>query len=211
MFRFLVFVVTLALLFSLTPTTAFAGGGGQDQSFYFSVQGIPGWNTWTGSTIKAAITPPFYANGEGNIQYSAPLHDDNFTTAYWTTESGQKLSTQCLSTAVLGDLQYIAIVKVGVNDTRATQTFDWYVDNYQSDHTWFAVMYSVDTRHRVFTELIEPGGTNNYGSFTTQTSRGGYDLLVAAFIDSPTVPEPSALLALSSGLIGLIGVVKRRR
>jgi hypothetical protein len=202
----------LVLLVSCFATAALAGGGGQTQSFYFSVEGIPGWTYYTGSSITANITPPFYQNGEGDVPYAAPLHSDNFTTAYWTTEGGQKLSTQCLSTPnPVGDLPFTAFVSVGANDTRSVQTFSWYIDNYQTNYTWFIAMYSVDTRHRVFMELVEPGGTNNYGSFTTRTSRGGYDLFATAFVNPSSVPEPGSMLALFAGLTGMAGAAYRSR
>jgi hypothetical protein len=210
MSRITVILITAILLLTLASSLAFAGGAGQAPAFYFTVQGLPGWSYFTASSAIAQITPPFYANSEGNVPYNAPLHDNNFTNVYWVTDEGQKLSTQCLSTPnPVGDLLFIGFVKVGANDTRTKQTFNWYVDNSQSDLTWFAIMHSVDTRRRVFVELIEPGSTNNSGSFTTKTSQGGYDLLVAAYTNP--VPEPSSILAVFTGFIGLVGYGLRRR
>ena len=211
MHRFTVLTVLVALLLTLASSLAFAGGPGQSPAFYFGVQGLPGWSLYTSSTATASVTPPFYTNGEGNVPYKAPLHDDYFTTTYFLTNKGQKLSTQCKSVPNrAGDLRFIGFVNVGANDTRTTQTFNWYADNSQSNLTWSAIMYSVDTGYRAFMKLIEPGSADNFGSFTTETSRGGYDILVAAR-NTNTVPEPGSLVALLSGLIGLVGYGTRRR
>ncbi len=205
------------LVVTLFATTAFAdvaanGGPSQAPGFGLWIHGIQNWESTTSSFLQAVVNPPFYQNGEGNIPFAYPLHSSDFTVGYWQLD-GQKFSTQTLAHVnPVGDFLWEGHIEVGMNDTRPTQTFDWWFTNTSMDAnlSWFAVMYNVDTRHRVFMTSAEPGSVNNSGSFTTATSRGGYDFMVAAW--TPTaVPEPGNMLAMFTGLVGLTGFGIRRR
>jgi hypothetical protein len=71
------------------------------------------------------------------------------------------------------------------------------------------IVYAVDTRHQVAYLEINPDDLS-YGSFTAPVSRGGYDVIVAA-TPLASVPEPGSMLAMFSGLVGLVGFGTRRR
>ena len=211
MYRLTVIAVSLVLLLS---SAVFAGGGGYyGPGLYLEVKGILGWEGITGSAMTASISPPFYSNGEGNVSFQEPLHSDHITTAHWVDDAGAKLTTQYLSTPnAVGDYLYIGSVDVGPSDTRATQTFSLWVDNMNpatGDLTWFFSMYSRDTRRSVFTKLIESGDTNNWTTFSAKTSQSGYDVLAVAY--NAAVPEPTSLVAMLTGMIGLAGWGTRRR
>lgn len=204
-------VVVMFVLFIFISCAAFAGGGGGLSSpCEITVRGLPGWEYLTSSTVTAAILPSFYNDGEGDVDYVAMPHSDQLTVAYWMN-NGSKLSTQTLAKLnESGTMQYEGFVEVGANDTRSSLTFDWYACNYESSYTWYIQMYSRDTHALVFRELISPDTATKWGSVTTKTSRSGYDILAASWIETP-VPEPGSFVVMSSGLIGLVGFVLRRK
>lgn len=204
-------ILAVMFLVALCATTAvWAGGGSSQPMFNMIVRGIPNWEVQTNSFMYAQINPPFYTNGEGNIPFQRPLHADNFTVGYWM-EGSDKWSTQTFAQPYpSGDFMWEGHIEVGVNDMRSTQTFDWWVNNSSPDLNWWLQMYRCDTRSIVHRQLIEPGATNNWGTIVAPTSRTGYDILVAAWNPNP-VPEPGSAVAVLSGLIGLAGIVRRRR
>ena len=144
-----------------------------------------------------------------NVPYATPI---NVSAGYWYDEGTvNRWATEFMPAPwPSGDYQWTGHIEVASSDLREELTFNWFRDDFQ-DLTWCLIVHDVDTRSLVTYQMIRPGDTGS-GSFTTAMSRGGYDVVLAAFNEQPLdTPEPGSLLALGSGLVGLIGFGLRRR
>ena len=195
-------LIVVSFVFVIVP--AFAGPG-LDQPF-FSFQTFDPNGTPRG--ISALIDPPSSADGAGNIGFTTPS-DSASPSIYWVGDDGQFYATQTHSHPnPVGDLLWQAKVVPGQTDIRTALNFNWGVD--AGPYAWFVTMYRIDTRQCVFTRTISPGDVS-WGNFSAPMSHSGYDLLAAAWDPTAPVPEPGSLLALGSGLVGMIGFAIRRR
>ena len=111
-----------------------------------------------------------------------------------------------------GEFQWTGHYETGSSDLRTTHNFSWFRNSgplTDPQYDWWLIVYAVDTRHQVAYLEINPDDLS-YGSFTAPVSRGGYDVIVAA-TPLASVPEPGSMLAMFSGLVGLVGFGTRRR
>lgn len=202
--NFSIFMVLVVFLVIMTVSALPAlAGGPAFPGFYLWINEIPG-QSWSGSGIDAWI------NNEDNIPFVYPANHDQFTVAYWLNGS-EKLMSQAQSIPnEAGDIPFEGRIEVGSNDPRTTLTLDWIIYNYWNPVNWYVSIYRIDTRSRVFSKSLSPESANAWGTIEVPMSRQGYDVYAVAWGGS-TVPEPGSVLALGTGLLGLLGLATRKK
>lgn len=196
-------IIVCAVLIAILAITVPATAGPGVPELLLQVQGVSGERT---PCMTAAIWPGTNVPFEAQPSQTAGYWYDEGTTNHWAVQ----YFTQPWPS---GDFQWSGHIETSATDLRATHTFEWFRNSGATTdprYDWWLIVYSVDTHRQVAYLEVNPSDSE-WGTFSTARSVGGYDVVVAATPLASAVPEPSSLMALGSGLLGLGGFVARRR
>lgn len=164
-----------------------SNGSGTD---YYSPQG---------AYTQNGLTAPDAGNNFGFIQFNSPV-----------------TGTIHFASPVTG--LYMALISVGAPGLPVTYHFDDSFSVLSNDNTscafWGCGTYSTSGNSLTGTEFsgtIKFDGTVSDLSFTTDPSEFWHGITVGADAPVTTTPEPGTVVLMATGLVGLVGVRRRRR
>ncbi|MFZ0201288.1 MAG: PEP-CTERM sorting domain-containing protein [Candidatus Sulfotelmatobacter sp.] len=200
-------ILLMSLLALALPLAAFADNSVDFQNNGGTLAGSSSGLTLSGSTLTAVTG----FNGMGLVQGSN-LGSVSFTTA------GETSALPLTGSATFAAGGTFTITSNGINGLPAGTIFS---GTFTSPVTWTALELANGTWKYTLQGAISGtwyNGAQVFGAtiqITTNTGKGGFSGSTSigsgdTNIDAPTVPEPGTLGLLGTGLIGIVGFLRRK-
>lgn len=211
MSRIISFSLAIALLLSLLVATAAFAGGPPQLWIGIPTGQIGPWGQERVESATAVVGEQFevpFADGwfpyDGSVTYAA----------IESVPGGLPLSAKS-GVPVMGQLWWVGYIWSGLGESRSQFQTTFSIGDVDWEYRWELEVYRpTDELNEPWTAVTMSHGDHLYLNMDTikvsnlDDWRDGYMFRVYA---TPTVPEPGSMLALFSGLIGLVGFGIRRR